>query len=608
MFQMRKRNFYFKNKLAYTEDHVLVKSLFLVYIAAELDHTHLRKHFQSFGRVVRLQVFRDNKPKGGGQSKSRSGYVLFANPRHAANALMQKVHYVNKRRLSVQPSDSWHQPDSRNPRNVDPNEPPAAILNLNDHCLEHILCKLSLIDRIHFARTCNRFRNVYQGMSPSLDKSITFESFETMTMWDIRDFFQLSGKHVKEIKGFIPQRHCKRLCEFLGMHCINLHTMNISGNKLTKGNLLKLFAKVNNLQNLMLHNCSLSNDCLTAISKLGQLKTLDISTNDRLTGQCTDNLPVSIEVLTVNNCAKFMPNKLSCSKLFGRLSHLKELHTKGIFLHTIIKDIVNDKLLESLEILTISTGDHMLASEYKHIAKLPSLKKLTVIFHMNFVPPMFFEWLAEHKSHQLETLKILAPNCIKAGGLVEIGKLIALRSLHLTHNSGMTDSDLEALFTLQNLEEISIQCCDNVTDNGVLRLILACPKLQVLHLEGCEQLTGKLLQDIIYKLKTNQSQRTLPIKLNMYDNDIDKEFILTNPDVVAKNIIDVSYPVHSMLDRHDLRPNMLLYDDLFDLDDDDDDDLFEFDDDDDDFGSDDFFDSEFDEAEPLDFDFDFGFG
>ncbi|XP_034480145.1 uncharacterized protein LOC117785962 [Drosophila innubila] len=554
-----KKNYYIKQQLAYTEDHVLIKNLFLSSISQGLEQQQLRDYFGGFGRVLRLHLF-----SSGRRIKTKTGYVAFANPRHAAKVLQRKVHYVNEFRFCVQPSDSWHQPDvqkkSHNRGNISPNETPAEIMKLNDHCLEHILSHLSLPDRIHFARTCTRFRNIYEGMSPTLDKSIQFHVFEEMTAWDLRDFFQLSGRHVKQIEGIIPQRHCKRVCNFLGTHCINLQSLRILSNKLTSENTFQMFANLNSLKSLELRGCNLTNQNLQALRQLNQLKKLDLSNNERLTGAHMNCLPDSIESLTLNNC-RLKPELIN--RMLGRLILLKELHTNCIHVSAGIEQIVNEKCCESLEVLSITCSDFGL-TEYKHIARLPSLKKLILnIFRdVNAIPPMLMQWLVEHKSMQLEHLEIRTPNCINAETLVDIGKLNALRTLYLPQNDVINDRALEALFTLHNLEEINMKYCMNMTENGVLRLILACPKLQVLHLEGCVRITDKLLNDIISKLQTNHYHRPLPIKINMSGTH-DSQLTIPNGDVDAKNIINVSYTVPSAFDADFFH--------IFNLDDDDDD-------------------------------------
>ncbi|KAL7731264.1 hypothetical protein ACLKA6_014443 [Drosophila palustris] len=424
-------------------------------IKEKLELQQLQKYFEKYGCVERLNL----NPIENGR---RIGYVVFANPCDAAKALRSICHSVCGCRIVVVPNYSWRQPDAEKmphrPENVDPNEPPAAILNLNDHCLEHIFSQLSLPDRIHFARTCFRFRNIYEGMSPFLDKSINFNSnlFEAMTAWDLRDFFQLSGRNIKKIEGTIQRRYYAHVCSFLGMHCINLHSMRIEKDSFVNP---RLFANLNSLQNLELDGFVMGDEHLQALMHLKQLKKLDLSSND-LTGL------------------------------------------------------------------------------------LPSLKKLKLDFeflHGLAISPKLFTWLVEHKSEQLEHFEITHANADYFGDeiLLKIGKLIALQTLTLHDCYGITDRGLGELFTLQNLREINIESNTKITDNGVLRLILDCPKLQVLHLEDCEQLTDKLLRDIILKLQNNQYNRPLPIKLNMMGTKV-SQFTLMSADVAAKNIIDVT--------------------------------------------------------------------
>ncbi|KAL7738361.1 hypothetical protein ACLKA6_006681 [Drosophila palustris] len=590
-----KRNYYFKKQVAYTEDHVLVKSLFLSSIAQGLEHQQLRNYFGGFGRIVRLHLFSN------GKTPKKSGFVSFANGRSAAKVLQRKAHYINDFRILVQPSYSWHQPDSqktsRKPGNVDPNETPAEIMKLNDHCLEHIFSHLSLPDRIHFARTCIRFRNIYVGMSPTLDKSIHFSVFQELTAWDLRDFFKLSGINVKQIEGAIPQRHCKRVCSFIGIHCINLQSLRIWSNKLSPYNTSQMFENLNRLENLELRGCSLTNQNLKSLSDLGQLKKLDLSSNERLTGGLMNSLPKSIESLTLLHCGGLKPEYIS--GMLGGLPLLKELHTNCTYVFTAIEQLVNDKCCESLEVLSISCTDYGL-TEYKHIARLPSLKKLilSVFRDQNTLPPMLMQWLVEHKSKQLEHLEIRTPNCINADILVDIGKLSALRMLYLPDNDVITDRALEAIYSLEDLQEIHMKYCMTVTDTGVLRLILACPKLRVLHLEECEQLTDRLLHDIILKLKKNPSNRPLPIKIYMSGTK-HRQLTLLNAVENAKNIIDLSYTVHSPVNLRFLTMD----EDLFNLDDDDLDSL----------DSDMFYDSDIDDSEDfwsdeeIDDFFDFGY-
>ncbi|XP_034103726.1 uncharacterized protein LOC117567705 [Drosophila albomicans] len=553
-----KQTFYFKDELVYTEDHVLVKNLFFFNISNLVTSRQLRKYFAKFGNVARLQILEAK----GTASKPRSGYVCFHNPRHAAKALQRKVHYVNGCRLSVRPSDSWHQPDAqdltRYPANMQPpkgNHSKAEtipIMRLNDDCLEHIVRMLALADRIHFARSCIRFRNVYQNVSPTLEKFVNFHTFESMTVWDVRDFFKLSGRHVQHIEGIMPERHCKHVCEFLGKYCINLQSMRVMANKLTSTSMSKMFAKLKSLESVELRGCALSNDGLLAMGHLKKLKKIDLAHNDRLTGENMDRFPRCVETLILTNCSGILAEKLAVA--CKALTQLKELHLKSV--PRCFRELVVEKCCESLEVLATNCGSREYA-EYQYVGQLPSLKKLILhSYPTDTLPTRLITGLAEHKSMQLEYFESRGSNCINAPMLLDIGKLGALRTLYLPNNNEITDQSLESLYSLQNLEEINLKYSINITDNGILRLILACAKLHVLHLNDCVQITDQLLKDIILKLKLAQNTpRTLPIKLTVTGTSVNYQ-TLHHPEVAAKKIIDVTLTLPSAgtcsFNMHDL--------------------------------------------------------
>ncbi|XP_034485106.1 uncharacterized protein LOC117789987 [Drosophila innubila] len=371
--------YYFKEELAYTEDHVLVKNLFLINIEEGLEKQQIQEHFEKYGCVEQLHLFPcENKRRSNCdvfKNGTRTGYVVFENPRSAANALENEIHTVNECHIRVQPSYSWFQPHAEKmpdkPENVNPNEKTAVIMKLNDDCLEHIFRQLSQSDRIRFARTCFRFRCIYEAMSPKLDKFIDFEIFKEMTAWEVRDFFQLSGRNVKEIDGFIPYHYRDLVCNFLGKHCINLQSMEIRND--ISYDIFKLLANLNSLQNLLIYGNGLTGEDLQAIEHLSQLKKLyflgiEITSTDHL-----NYLPKSIETLLLSSDgATRHPEFLI--EIFERLPLLKELHIPSFILENpCFEQLISDKCCESLETLSIGCSYHRL-DDYNHIAKLPSLR------------------------------------------------------------------------------------------------------------------------------------------------------------------------------------------------------------------------------------------
>ncbi|KAH8377099.1 hypothetical protein KR093_003423, partial [Drosophila rubida] len=374
----------------------------------------------------------------------------------------------------------------------------AVIVSLNDHCLEHIMRHLRLPDRIRFARTCNRIRGVYVQASPAMHRSMSFDAFDGMTIWDMRDFFLLSGSHVLHIEGNVPPGRCQRLCEYLGQYCVNLRSMRATASKLTIRNMHKMFARTHELEELQLRACALYNDGLLALKHLKLLKRLDLSDNRQLTGLNMNYLPASIESLTLANCNGFLSKYMP--KICRALPKLRVLNMKAVYtITTGFQQLVSSRCGNSIEEVTISSNP---VHEYEHIAKLPSIKKLVLYSVEQGVTlrPKLLAWLVQHKAQQLQHFEARGQNCISGEQLVEIGKLAALHTLVLPHNNVIEERELEIL-KLPLLEELNLKYWPNLTNAAVLRLIVACPKLQMLHLEECTRLTDKLLHDIIFKLR-----------------------------------------------------------------------------------------------------------
>ncbi|KAH8409624.1 hypothetical protein KR222_011620, partial [Zaprionus bogoriensis] len=389
---------------------------------------------------------------------------------------------------------------------------PSMIFTLDDLCLEQIMRHLALSDRIHFARTCTRFRSVYRQVSPALHRSILFDKFDAMTLWDMRDFFMLSGRHLQHIEGVVPRARCQRLCEYFGTHCVNLTSMNITASKMSVRNMRKMFAKLEQLQDLKLRACALNNGSLLALKHLAQLKRLDLSDNHQLTGLNMNLLPASLETLILTNCNGLQAKYLG--KFCRALPKLRELDLKVVY--TIapgFQPMVTGRCCNALEELTISC---LPETRYEHIAKLPRLKKLVLYNYEQgtMLRPELLAWLVEHKAQQLQHLEVRGQNAVNSEMIAKIGQLSALQTLILPHNNAVGDWELESL-KLPQLEQICLKYSPNLSNTAVLRLVLACPKLNLLELEECPRLTEKLLHDIIFKLRIQvrdkENQRRLPI-------------------------------------------------------------------------------------------------
>ncbi|KAH8271923.1 hypothetical protein KR044_010989, partial [Drosophila immigrans] len=386
----------------------------------------------------------------------------------------------------------------------------AVILTLDDHCLEHIMRQLSLADRVRFARSCNRVRSVYLQASAALHRSVSFDAFDGMSVWETRDFFMLSGSHVQHIEGNVPVARCQRLCEYLGQHCVNLRSMRATASRLSIRNMHKLFARTHRLEELQLRACALRDYGLLALKGLKQLRRLNLSDNRQLTGLNMNYLPASIESLTLANCNGFLSKYMP--RICRALPRLRELNMKAVYTVTTgFQQLVSSKCGNAIEEVTISSNP---LHEYEYVAKLPCLKKLVLYSVEQGVTlrPRLLAWLVQHKAQQLQHFEARGQNCIDGEQLVEIGKLAALHTLVLPHNKVLGERELETL-KLPQLEMLNLKYWPNLTNAAVLRLLLGCSKLRQLHLEECPRLTDKLLHDVIFKLRLQLRVKELQRRL-----------------------------------------------------------------------------------------------
>ncbi|XP_016989537.1 uncharacterized protein LOC108051819 isoform X2 [Drosophila rhopaloa] len=453
------KNFYIKDSVAYTEDHIPVRKLYIYNVSPELNQSILEDYFGTFGLVLSVQVFRPRIHTTGFHNHKRNvarytptslltGLVLYAEKRDAAKALISEIHHVNGSHIKVLASDSWHQPEAygmpRDPPVMPPNTeppPPPAIMILNDHCLEHILQYLSLADQVHFARSCLRFRGVYQMATPLLHKSVDWSQFGDMTVWDVRDFFELSGCHVQKLMGKLPRTNSKRLTFFLSLSSRNMH---------------KIFSRMHKLETLELQYSNVKDDDLLVLRNLRSLKTLNLDGNDLLVKTLV-NLPDTIESLSLNQCMISGGYLTTIGKVFYQL---KELNILSLSESSVdYQTIIQDKSFAFLETLRITVEED---EKYELVAQLPSLKHLTIVAgpFINRVPRIhLFEQLVKLKAKQLEQLEIRGFKNLTREMLIHISKLVGLHTL-IVHSDD-EDNHLQLLSSLVNLKQFTLRLTSN---------------------------------------------------------------------------------------------------------------------------------------------------
>ncbi|XP_046865777.1 uncharacterized protein LOC6652152 [Drosophila willistoni] len=579
-------NFYFMNDLCYTEDDMTVQDLYLYDIPTELKEEDMLEHFNRLGKVGRLQLS-DNDRCSPGQTNSdssgslkthqqekevKTGRVLFDNPLDAAKVLLNETHNVNGHQFHVTVSHSWLQPEANDilePSSSQPEE--SHVMKVPDDCLIRILKLLPLSDQLRFLRYCSRFRDVLHLDTRTLHKSVVIDNLKSLSEWDIRDLFIISGRSIQSIEynSFRSKIGLERFLNYFEKNCVNVKSLTIRRTNLTPKNMFKMFANTDNLEDLEIIDCilteasllplkyikklkklcicccaqfneneeiaqcKLNDGSLTILKYLKHLKTLNLSGNVDLRGDL--ELPSTIETLCLSECKKVTPNNLI--QMCKSLTNLKELDIRSIpNIPSILYDYLN-----SIETFTFDIERN---TEYRKIARLPNIKRIQIEYiHAGNGFENLLNELGVLKSHQIEHFEISELMDVHKPTLLQMAKLTGLRKLFL-YSDGMDNNVLEEFTKLKKLESLCSIPFDLITDTALLRLINGCPKLRHFSLINCSELTESLVLSIIDNVRrqiiNKQNQRELPIYIFLQDIKIRKS-IESHPDVAAENIIKLVF-------------------------------------------------------------------
>nr|XP_017018450.2 uncharacterized protein LOC108071987 [Drosophila kikkawai] len=488
---------YIEGPIAYTEDHVPVKRLRFFKVCPQMAENTLKAFFERFGNILEWRLAKDPKNMcehclGSGviyssveeaeksllnyivslegrdlkntlQHKCLSGEVLYANAEDAASVLLCYPHCEEGKYFKVEPSYTWKQPDVYGTPTAQQSQS-TPILSLPDDCLVHILQFLDLGDKIRFARTCQRFRAAYKIAATGSCKTIDTDQFAHMTLWDIYDFFHLTGDKVQDISCILSlkTRFNDEVLAMVAGYCRNLVSLSLHAKAIKKDIMLKM--------------------------------------------------PTSIEKLDFTYCEEFD----DLATILKHFSKLKELTCEVTDLQEVWLDVVRANCCPSLEVLNITTDCD---ADCQILAQLPKLKSVTIksMFYDKDPSEKFIHQLVEHKAEQLERFEDNSDCTLPRRQLSLIAKLSGLRALILPFVVGMEEIVTE-FEDLKNLEELTFYC-SKMSHAAILDLFIACPKLSRLTAYGVAKPERELMLNIVTRVRLEQANkemhRKLPIELGL---------------------------------------------------------------------------------------------
>ncbi|KAH8258548.1 hypothetical protein KR038_005525, partial [Drosophila bunnanda] len=391
-------------------------------------------------------------------------------------------HCLHGKQFKVKPSYSWLQPDAYGKEQEQPQA--AAILKLNNDCWVDIMKFLKLRDRLRLARTCHRFRAIYQMATARLYTSMNTRQFfkmnqwdirdichlcsgdvqdlNKMTLWDIRVFYQLTGEQIQDLECMLPMMESDERFRFIPVYCRNLISLYLGRKVLSKGTML--------------------------------------------------TMPTTIEKLDLGKCFRVQ----HLPRIIKHFPELRKLNLGDIKLtDQMCQTIVKNNCCPKLEMLRLSLYED---SKCEVLAQLPKLKSL-IIHSMNGVNTTgaeLIDKLVDHKAELLEHLEFDCATPLPKEQLSQMAKLIGLRTLILPIWYGVKGDDLKKFASLKQLEQI----CFNYkgeSDAGILDLFIACPKLSHLSIFDYVQPTHELMRGIVDQVHQEQveksMQRKIPIEM-----------------------------------------------------------------------------------------------
>ena len=257
----------------------------------------------------------------------------------------------------------------------------------------------------------------------------------------------------------------------------------------------------NDLQNLNLNKCNITDDGLVHLEGLKDLQGLDLSLCHNITDASLVHLEGlgGLQYLNLSGCEKITGAGLA------HLTELKNLQELDLFNCYGITDVglVNLAKFKGLQKLCLSKCAKVTDAGLTHLAELKGLQKL-MLSESDNITDSVLSHLAELKG--LHDLELPACHKITDAGLAHLAGLKDLQRLDLSFCHNITDDGLVHLEGLKGLQNLNLTGCEKITDAGLAHLT-ELKDLQVLELDGTPKVTAAGIADLKKALPTIEVRR-----------------------------------------------------------------------------------------------------
>ncbi|XP_017096936.2 uncharacterized protein [Drosophila bipectinata] len=395
-----------------------------------------------------------------------------------------------------------------------PSEASSNIFVLNTDCLERIFSILSLEDQLNFSRSNHEIECMFRNYAQRKYKHITEDIIDSLKEPDLEYLVEQVNEHVISYESSLdPSSKAEEQLGLLGMHCPMLRRLNMTFSR-------PQWEDLNQLKNLNTLHASLqfsSNDVfekffLNLSENLPGLRKLVLDAPD-YNGKGLHVLE-KLQNLEIN-CELDAKYLTDCCIKMKNLNFLKiGPWNKNLTNENLSAIVANCRNLETLGFPDNKLLDNV---AYEKVCELPRLKHIILTYPRR--RPGFIKGLVRRTGTPLESLILFGSNLCKEQ-IGHICDIPSLRELWL----GSTDENfnVEGFTKLKSLEYLHLDM-EGITNKQLLELVLGWPRLRVLNVLYCWNVTSDFISLLNRSAKKLKEINRDKISIYLYDSSVDWE-------------------------------------------------------------------------------------
>ena len=251
------------------------------------------------------------------------------------------------------------------------------------------------------------------------------------------------------------------------------------------------------LRHVFLNDSDISESTLKyLVDNCSNLEILDITTNVRITGQCFEVMPQSLQRLSISNCWNLTADAIS--SLFSRTANsLKCLQMNG----EIIQNETLELICDNMSLLTLLDIDCSNVTDKRVLAKMSKFTKLEEL--VLCLPSINFDIILvdiTRRNPRLTKLSIdgaiITDNSIKClPDFCPQLEILSISSGEVVVNKKITDITCESLCKLKKLRELDLQYTRIGDKLG--EVIDNCTDIESVDIDGCKKVTNAFVDRVI---------------------------------------------------------------------------------------------------------------